>query len=67
MQPAGKWDRDRKLGVWHLDAAQALGRQVVSSEQLEAIAQSEAPAQDSEGQPVGEPSEVILLDVKSED
>lgn len=66
-QPVGKRDLDRKLGVWHLDVAGVLGRQVVSTEQVEANAQSEALAQDSEEQHVGEPSEVILLDVKNKD
>ena len=49
-----------------MDVAQALGRQVVSMEQVEASAQSEALALDSEEQPVGEQSEAILS-VKDKD
>lgn len=44
-----------------------LGRQVVSMEQVNAVAPSETLAQDSEEQPVGEQSEVILLHVRSKD
>ena len=62
--PAGKRDPDRKLGVWQLDVAQALGRLVVSTEQVEVSAQSEALALDSEEQPMGEQSEAILSEVK---
>ena len=66
-QLVGKRDLDRKLGVWHLDVAGALGRQVASMELVEARAQSEAWAQDSEEQHVGKQSEVILLEVKNKD
>lgn len=59
-QVVGKRNVDRKLGVWHLDVAQVLGRQVVSVEPVEAVAPSETPAWDSEEQDVGELSEVIL-------
>lgn len=65
--PVGRRDPDRKLGVWQLDVAQALGRQVVAAEQVEASAQSEALALDSEEQPVGEQSEAILSEVKGKD
>ena len=52
--PVGTRDLDRKLGAWHLDVAQALGRQVVSTEQVEASARSEALTPDSEEQQVEE-------------
>jgi len=65
--PVGKRAPDGKLGVWQLDVAQALGRHVVSTEQVEASAQSEALALDSEEQPVGEQSEAILSGLKDKD